>query len=192
VQPYDAKYLEERKIKHLSFHSYLQKLHFQKNKPEAGSSYISPLSEEDYRVAIPCPSETHPPWPEAICSKCQPSAITLASQPFRMVDHLEFADQSIVNDFIQFWRVTGFQRVGYMYGRFEPYLDVPLGIKAVVEAIYEVPQLDEVDGMEMSQPWDKEKDVDHIAALCGLQKVPLYRTPVSTLCGVWMFISRLV
>jgi nuclear protein localization protein 4 homolog len=88
-----------------------------------------------------------------------------------MVDHIEFADQSIVDDFIQFWRVTGFQRVGYLYGRFEAYTEVPLGIKAVVEAVYEVPQQDEVDGMEMTQPWEKEKEVDHVAALCGLQKV---------------------
>lgn len=88
-----------------------------------------------------------------------------------MVDHLEFADQSIVNDFIQYWRVSGQQRMGYMYGRFEPYLDVPLGIKAVVEVIYEPPQHDEIDGTELTLPWHNENEVDYVASLCGLQKV---------------------
>jgi nuclear protein localization protein 4 len=88
-----------------------------------------------------------------------------------MVDHLEFADQSIVNDFIQYWRVSGEQRVGIMYGRYEVYEEVPLGIKAVVEAVYEPPQNDESDGSELAFPWDNAKEVDQVAALCGLQQV---------------------
>ena len=163
LEPYDASYHAEHSIKHLSYHAYLRKL----TPKNTTSSFVPPLNPLSYKVKVPCPTGSHPNWPAGICTACQPSAITLQSQPFRMVDHLEIASTDIIDRFLQAWRKTGLQRFGWLIGRYEPYDEVPMGVKAVVEAIHEPPQEGELDGLSLGIPWEDEPRVRELAKLAS-------------------------
>ncbi|KAI0935907.1 hypothetical protein AcV5_004194 [Taiwanofungus camphoratus] len=163
LEPYDAAYHAEHNIKHLSYHTYLRKLTPKTSATASSTASLPPLSQLSYKVKAPCPSGGHPPWPAGICTACQPSAITLQSQPFRMVDHLEIASMDIVDRFLQAWRVTGLQRFGWLIGRYEPYDKVPMGVKAVVEAIHEPPQEGDSDGLTLGLPWEDEPRIRALA-----------------------------
>ncbi|ORZ15764.1 NPL4 family-domain-containing protein [Absidia repens] len=173
LEPYDKGYLEENKIKHMSFHAFLRHINSAQQTKAPSSAILTqlpPLEEPSYKVKVPC-TGGHVPWPEGICTKCQPSAITLQRQTYRVVDHVEFSSAALIDNFLNSWRQSGNQRIGYLYGRYESYLDVPLGIKAVVEAIYEPPQENHMDGLKLALPWQEEALVDDVAQVCGLSKV---------------------
>ncbi|XXZ98084.1 nuclear protein localization protein 4 [Meyerozyma guilliermondii] len=174
---WDKGYREENGIKHMSFHAYVNQINEQKNNRNNSTSYMSPLEEPDYNVNLNCPSG-HAPYPKGICSKCQPPVITLQQQQFRMVDHVEFADSGILNDFIDVWRQTGVQRFGFMFGRYEVFDKVPLGIKAVVEAIYEPPQAGETDGITLL-PWENQELVLKVAEKLNLYPVGIAFTDLT-------------
>lgn len=67
-----------------------------------------------------------------------------------MVDHVEFETPSIVDNFISAWRKSAKQRVGYLYGSYKPYKEIPLGLKIVVSAIYEPPQKSTHDSVTLT------------------------------------------
>lgn len=173
--PYDPEHLKKLGVKFLSFHSYLKKM-------TQGSKFAA---LDDISLSIREGCTTHPPWPASICSQCQPPALTLNRQTYRHVDHIEFENADIVDNFLTFWRVTGGQRIGFLYGRYEHFPEVPLGIKAVVSAIYEPPQEGSRDGVKL-EPAEPEKEAT-LAALTsnlGLQRVGwIFTDLVSELSG---------
>jgi nuclear protein localization family protein 4 len=165
LEPFDAQYAESRGIKHLSFHAYLRKLGVGRKE--------AVLEEADYHVKRDC--NRHAPYPAGICSACQPGAISLNPQTFRLTDHVEFERPALVEGLLAGWRTSGWQCFGWLYGRYERYDEVPLGIKAVVCAIYEPPQDGSVDGFHLlNDPY--EENVERAAALVGLQRVGMIYT----------------
>lgn len=165
LEPYDEEYLKNHKppIKHMSFHAFIKKLG---GGTDRGKFTV--LEDTSCRIKPGCTE--HPPWPGGICTKCQPSAITLKRQVYRHVDNILFENPFIVEPFLNYWRKTGNQRLGFLYGRYEHHKDVPLGIRASVAAIYEPPQEDTPDSIKLlTDP--NEAIVDKLASDLGLQKV---------------------
>jgi len=166
IDPYDEEYLKEKDIKHVSFHAYVRKLTDLHGK---GTQLKKPLENISCLLDEKC-NGGHKPYPKGICTKCRPSTLTLNRQPYRHVDNITIENEDVVNRFLDFWRSSSHQRVGYLIGRYEPFLDVPLGIKAVVTAIYEPPQSSTDKGVTF------EDDPHHnlVGELCswlGMQRV---------------------
>ena len=159
IQPFDKAYLEKHKIKHMSFHAYLRKL------TQGGKGKYALLENISCRIKSGCPG--HKPWPEGICTKCQPSAITLNQQEYRHIDNIVFENSAIVDNFLNYWRTSGNQRYGLLFGEYTPHDGVPLGIKANVVAIYEPPQQNSPDHTQIL-PDEKFESVMEMAKDMGL------------------------
>lgn len=93
-----------------------------------------------------------------------------------MVDHVEFESPQLIESLLTFWRKTATQRFGYLLGRYERYDQVPLGVKAVVEAVHEPPQQGELDGVQVGLPWEDEGRMEMLAGMCGLKVVGVIYT----------------
>lgn len=103
-----------------------------------------------------------------------------------MTDHVEFATPALIDGLLSFWRATGTQRYGYLLGTYQPYDKVPMGVKAVVEAIHEPPQEPHVDGVTVGFPWQEQAKVEALAEACraadgerGLQVVGVVFTDLT-------------
>ncbi|XP_033108064.1 nuclear protein localization protein 4 homolog [Anneissia japonica] len=166
LEPYDEKYMmmQDPPIKHMSFHTYIRKL-----KGGADKGKFINLENLSCKIKTNCPTG-HAPWPEGICTNCQPSPVTLDRQMYRHVDNVMFENGSVIDHFLEYWRKTGFQRIGYMLGRYDIHKDVPLGIKAIVSTIYEPPQRATANSVELLLD-PKNETLDRIANKLGLRKV---------------------
>lgn len=62
-------------------------------------------------------------------------------QEYRHVDYVQFMNSAEISNFVNYWLNTFEERVGWLYGYYAEDPDYELGIRAVVEAIYEPPQV---------------------------------------------------
>lgn len=85
----------------------------------------------------------------------------------------------MIDNLLQFWRRTGMQRFGWLLGRYEPYTEVPMGVKAVVEAIHEPPQEGDLDGLRLGLPWEDQGKIESLAQMTGLQVVGMVFTDLT-------------
>lgn len=159
LEPWDPAILSAKDppIKFLSFHAHLRKL-------DSGADRGRYTTLPDLKCTA------FPPWPKDMSLHALPGTITLKRQKYRHVDYMQFENPRTLDTFIDYWRQTGLQRAGYLYGRYEPYDQVPLGIRAVVTAIYEPPQTATPTGLELLPDPQKEL-VDATARALGLVEV---------------------
>ena len=158
VEPWDETYLQEKEIKFMSFHAFMRK-------QTAGVDKGKYLKLENFKAACKLTSDD---MKRSMMDL--PSAVTLNRQKFRHVDNIMFENREIVDRFLNYWRITGHQRMGYLYGRYVPHPDVPLGIRAEVCAIFEPNQDSTVNSLRF-QSDAAEKTVNHIAEKLGLRRV---------------------
>ncbi|KAK9171456.1 NPL4 family protein [Cryptosporidium meleagridis] len=109
-----------------------------------------------------------------------PPSVTLKHQTYRHVDHLEMMNLSEAMQFVDYWRsklgMTK-QRVGWMYGYYREDSTYPMGIRAVMEAIYEPPQYEKAEPGKLVLESDSFKStVDRVAQSLGLECLGLVFT----------------
>ncbi|KAK2716240.1 nuclear protein localization protein 4 homolog [Artemia franciscana] len=172
LEPFDEKYLSEHNIKHMSFHASLRKVGSAVDRGKFAQL-------DDIMCTLKPFCLNHPPHLTGGCSRCRPGAITLTRQLYRHVDNVEFENPQILERFLNYWRITGNQRAGHLYGWYEPHKEVPLGIKTVVVAIYEPPQQNSRVGIKfLDDPMDET--VNSIAKEFGLERVGWIFTDLET------------
>ena len=157
--------------KHISFDQYVndrkQKC---KGTHEMNTICINcmPPSQIKYIKKKNCPN--HPE--EQICNECMPPNVILNRQIYRHVDYVSFMNQEEINLFLQPWINSFFQkqRMGYLFGYYSKDPNYINGVRAVVEALYEPPQIGDYTSVRPLQDRDIEV-VDRIAKELTLEVI---------------------
>eukprot|EP00828_Plagiopyla_frontata_P017530 TRINITY_DN2270_c0_g1_i4.p1 TRINITY_DN2270_c0_g1~~TRINITY_DN2270_c0_g1_i4.p1 ORF type:complete len:295 (+),score=38.36 TRINITY_DN2270_c0_g1_i4:87-971(+) len=101
-----------------------------------------------------------------------PPAAILKRQQYRHVDYCQFMNIQEISNFVNYWiegdKMT--QRLGYMYGYYAEDPDYKQGVRAIIEAIYEPPQIGDISGVVPSFD-QNERNVNRIAESLGLERI---------------------
>jgi len=159
ADPWDAAYLKEHAIKFLSFHSHMRKL-------TSGVDKGKFVRLETEKTSKKLENE------QTRNLSDMPSSITLNRQPYRHVDNVCFANREIMERFLEEWRNTGNQQVGWLMGKYTTYDEVPLGVKCEVEAIYRPAQKFQTNVLTLGEMGEAdEAEFLRIASELGLARV---------------------
>jgi hypothetical protein len=164
----------DKLVKHQSFENYIveqKKKCKDKHLPHQKCQDCTMTQGFSYKVNKNC-KEQHRPYPQGMCNKCLPPAVVLTRQSYRHVDYVSFMNFKEMSQFVGAWQQTGCyeQRMGYLYGYYSEDPNFPDGVRVNVEAIYEPPQLGELNGV---QPLDDplRSKVDMISESLSLERV---------------------
>ncbi len=176
----DKEFIQD--VKHKSFDRYLDE---KKEKckgihePSSKCNNCIPPQELVFKIKPGCPN--HPPYPEGMCNKCMPPNAVLMRQPYRHVDYVSFMNQEEISLFVNTWMQSFCmkQRMGFLFGYYASDPNYIGGVRAVVEAIYEPPQLGDTVSVEPLQDSDRNT-VDRIANSLSLECIGWIYTTIST------------
>lgn len=163
-------------IKHQAFDQFLKENfgHIINPKQKSGSDIPlqsrSFLKEFSYSYVVNRNCKNHEPYPKAMCSACLPPSIHMKRQIYRHVDYAQIMNGEEIGNLIRHWFNVGTQRVGYLYGYYAEDPTYSLGVRAVVEAIYEPQQKNDFNhSIIMSDR--KLHFANRIAESLGMQRI---------------------
>ena len=169
-------------VKHISFDEFLnigkQKCKGSHDKESKCNNCLPPL-EKNFKFNNKC--KNHEPYPKGMCTKCLPPGVILGRQPYRHVDYVSFMNFEEISSFVQQWQkdYCQKQRMAYLFGYFAEDPNYSNGIRAVVEAIYEPPQIGDINNVEPLQ--DKDSFiVDSVSSALSLEFIGWMFTTINT------------
>ena len=172
-------------IKHQSFDFFLKNEFGHIIAPKIKSGSEVPLEsraflkEFSYSYKMNRDCKNHEPYPKAMCSACIPPSIHMKRQIYRHVDYAQMMNSPEIGNLIKHWFSTGTQRVGFLYGYYAEDPTYKMGVRAVVEALYEPPQQNDFNS-SIILPDELANNVDSVANKLGLQRIGYVFTTYNT------------
>lgn len=102
--------------------------------------------------------------------KTMPPSINMKRQEYRHIDYVQFMNSAEISNFVNYWLNSFEERVGWLYGYYAEDPDYELGVRAIVEAIYEPPQHGTYNNVEIKED-QFGSQVDIVASSLGLQRI---------------------